>query len=53
MKLYKFIYKIIAIGIIIYCGSMIKRTIKEECPLEYKEAIKNAPWHIKLSERIF
>jgi len=45
------INKIISFFIIILIGSTIKRTIEEECPEEYKESMKNAPWYIKIGEK--
>ena len=43
--------KLIAFFIIIFVGSTIKRTIKEEYPEEYAEAMKTAPWYVRIGEK--
>lgn len=41
------INEIIFVFLVILCGSTIKRTIKEEYPEAYEEAMKTAPFYVR------
>ena len=43
---------IIFFFITIFCGKMIKDTIKEEHPKEYKQAMKEAPLYLRIGEKL-
>jgi len=46
----RLVSEIIFIGIVLICGSSIKRTIKETCPNEYNQSIKEMPFYLRWGE---
>ena len=43
---------LVSFFIVLLIGSTIKRTIKEEHPVLYKRAMEDAPWYIRIGEKL-